>query len=139
MNWHAACTCKMDMAYDTMAVVDSKARVIGVKNLRVVDASAFALLTPGHLNHRTALPVTYSADFIHSSCNNCFMELRFTGSHFSIFLISCKNFFLSCPSRVVSLCSRNTRGSDSIVGFKLPRQGRLGIMLERMRRGESQR
>jgi len=30
-----------------MAVVDSKARVIGVKALRVVDASAFPLLPPG--------------------------------------------------------------------------------------------
>ena len=29
-------------------VVDSKARVIGVKGLRVVDVSAFALLPPGH-------------------------------------------------------------------------------------------
>lgn len=48
MNWHAACTCKMGRVNDTMAVVDSKARVIGVQNLRVVDASAFALLPPGH-------------------------------------------------------------------------------------------
>lgn len=28
MNWHAACTCKMDMVNDTMAVVDSKARLL---------------------------------------------------------------------------------------------------------------
>ena len=33
---------------DPNAVVDSKARVIGVSNLRVVDASAFPLLVPGH-------------------------------------------------------------------------------------------
>ena len=33
---------------DPMAVVDSKARVIGVQGLRVVDASAFPLLPPGH-------------------------------------------------------------------------------------------
>jgi choline dehydrogenase len=31
-----------------MAVVDSKARVIGVSGLMVVDGSAFALLPPGH-------------------------------------------------------------------------------------------
>lgn len=46
--WHASCTNKMGMVNDTMAVVDSKARVIGVQNLRVVDASSFALLPPGH-------------------------------------------------------------------------------------------
>ncbi|KAF1911675.1 GMC oxidoreductase [Ampelomyces quisqualis] len=46
--WHASCTCKMGKVDDPDAVVDSKARVIGVKGLRVVDASAFALLPPGH-------------------------------------------------------------------------------------------
>jgi choline dehydrogenase len=48
MNWHAAATCRMGRRNDSMAVVDSKARVIGVDGLRVVDASAFALLPPGH-------------------------------------------------------------------------------------------
>jgi choline dehydrogenase-like flavoprotein len=33
---------------DPTAVVDNKARVIGVQGLRVVDASSFALLPPGH-------------------------------------------------------------------------------------------
>lgn len=46
--WHASCTCKMDKSDHLDAVVDSKARVIGVTGLRVVDASAFALLPPGH-------------------------------------------------------------------------------------------
>lgn len=45
---HAACTCKMGRSNDTMAVVDSQARVFGVKGLRVVDAYSFALLPPGH-------------------------------------------------------------------------------------------
>lgn len=46
--WHAACTCRMGKRDDPTAVVDSSARVIGVDGLRVVDASAFALLPPGH-------------------------------------------------------------------------------------------
>ncbi|KAK8122847.1 hypothetical protein PG984_011517 [Apiospora sp. TS-2023a] len=46
--WHASCTCRMGKADDPDAVVDSNARVIGVTGLRVVDASAFALLPPGH-------------------------------------------------------------------------------------------
>jgi choline dehydrogenase len=47
--WHASSTCSMGRLNDTNAVVDSKARVIGVEGLRVVDASAFPMLTPGHL------------------------------------------------------------------------------------------
>ena len=46
--FHAAATCSMGKTSDPKAVVDSKARVIGVKSLRVVDASAFPLLPPGH-------------------------------------------------------------------------------------------
>lgn len=46
--FHAAATCAMGKTSDPKAVVDSKARVIGVKNLRVVDAAAFPLLPPGH-------------------------------------------------------------------------------------------
>ncbi|KAL8831535.1 MAG: hypothetical protein Q9191_000813 [Dirinaria sp. TL-2023a] len=45
--YHAAATCKMGNATDDMAVVDSRARVFGVQNLRVVDASAFPFLPPG--------------------------------------------------------------------------------------------
>ena len=46
--FHAAATCSMGKISDPNAVVDSKARVIGVQRLRVVDASAFPLLPPGH-------------------------------------------------------------------------------------------
>ena len=46
--YHGACTCIMGSANDSMAVVDSHARVIGVKGLRVVDASSFGVLPPGH-------------------------------------------------------------------------------------------
>jgi choline dehydrogenase len=46
--YHASATCKMGRSNDTLAVVDPKARVYGVHGLRVVDASAFPFLPPGH-------------------------------------------------------------------------------------------
>lgn len=46
--YHASATCKMGRRDDAMAVVDSKAKVFGVRGLRVVDASAFPFLPPGH-------------------------------------------------------------------------------------------
>ncbi|TKA37492.1 hypothetical protein B0A54_11450 [Friedmanniomyces endolithicus] len=46
--YHASGTNKMGCKNDTMAVVDSNAFVFGTKNLRVVDASAFPFLPPGH-------------------------------------------------------------------------------------------
>ncbi|KAL8759408.1 MAG: hypothetical protein Q9199_000777 [Rusavskia elegans] len=45
---HASATCAMGRRNNTNAVVDSKAKVFGVQGLRVVDASAFPLLPPGH-------------------------------------------------------------------------------------------
>lgn len=45
---HASCTCKMGKRDDMTAVIDSRARVIGVHGLRVVDASSFPFLLPGH-------------------------------------------------------------------------------------------
>lgn len=46
--YHAASTCKMGVSNDSMAVLDSQARVYGTQNLRVVDASSFPFLPPGH-------------------------------------------------------------------------------------------
>ncbi|KAI1476103.1 putative GMC oxidoreductase [Daldinia eschscholtzii] len=46
--YHGSCTCAMGPKDNEMTVVDSTAKVIGVQNLRVVDASAFPLLPPGH-------------------------------------------------------------------------------------------
>lgn len=43
---HASCTCKIGAEEDPMAVLDSRFRVRGTKNLRVVDASVFPR-TPG--------------------------------------------------------------------------------------------
>lgn len=46
--FHAASTCSMGKYSDKMAVVDNHARVFGVSGLRVVDASVFPFLPPGH-------------------------------------------------------------------------------------------
>ncbi|KAJ5780666.1 Glucose-methanol-choline oxidoreductase [Penicillium paradoxum] len=46
--YHASATCKMGRTNDSMAVVDSHANVIGMQGLRVVDASSFPFLPPGH-------------------------------------------------------------------------------------------
>ncbi|KAE8349817.1 hypothetical protein BDV28DRAFT_140411 [Aspergillus coremiiformis] len=46
--YHASSTCKMGQREDPLAVLDSSARVYGVQRLRVVDASSFPFLPPGH-------------------------------------------------------------------------------------------
>ena len=46
--YHAAGMCKIGNSRDGMAVTDSRAIVYGRQNLRVVDASAFPFLPPGH-------------------------------------------------------------------------------------------
>lgn len=46
--WHAACTCRMGRQGEEGAVLDAKARVFGVRGVRVVDASSFPTLPPGH-------------------------------------------------------------------------------------------
>lgn len=55
--WHAASTCRMGKSkmnngvperVNEMDVIDSQARVFGVDALRVVDASSFPFLPPGH-------------------------------------------------------------------------------------------
>ncbi|KAK6079052.1 glucose-methanol-choline oxidoreductase [Seiridium cupressi] len=45
--YHASATCAMGTADDPLAVVDSRGKVFGTKNLRVVDASALPFLPPG--------------------------------------------------------------------------------------------
>lgn len=50
---HGTSTCMMGQANETMAVVDSHARVFGVKDLRVIDSSSFRFTPPGHTQGAT--------------------------------------------------------------------------------------
>ncbi|KAG9949366.1 alcohol oxidase, partial [Aureobasidium melanogenum] len=69
--WHASCTCAMGKLDDPMAVLDSKARVIGVNALRVVDASSFPFLPPGHPQATVyALAEKIAADVIGDALRN---------------------------------------------------------------------
>ncbi|KAF2174276.1 GMC oxidoreductase, partial [Zasmidium cellare ATCC 36951] len=63
--YHAAGTCKMGTVDDSMAVVDSQARVYGLQNLRVVDSSAFPFLPPGHPQATVYMLAEKIADDIH--------------------------------------------------------------------------
>ncbi|KAJ5239255.1 hypothetical protein N7468_003874 [Penicillium chermesinum] len=66
--WHASCTCKMGTSKDAMAVIDSRARVFGVQKLRVVDASSFPFLPPGHPQSTVyMLAEKIADDIIHNS------------------------------------------------------------------------
>ncbi len=60
--YHPSCSCKM--GEDGMAVVDSKLRVRGIKNLRVVDSSVFPTIPNGNLNSPTIMLAERAADII---------------------------------------------------------------------------
>ena len=50
VSYHPAGTCKMGREEDPYAVVDSQLRVMGLRNLRVIDASIMPTLTSGNTN-----------------------------------------------------------------------------------------
>ncbi|PQE26804.1 Choline dehydrogenase protein [Rutstroemia sp. NJR-2017a BVV2] len=72
--YHTAATNAMGKSTDPKAVVDSKAKVIGVNNLRVVDASAFPFLPPGH-PQSTVCKYTYSLNMGFLFTNLCARRL----------------------------------------------------------------
>jgi choline dehydrogenase len=71
---HASCSCRMGRPDDPMAVVDSHFRVIGTKNLRIVDASVFPrvpgffIVTPIYMISEKAADVIV-ADAAQAGCN----------------------------------------------------------------------
>ena len=65
--YHAAGTCAMGKREDKRAVVDSSARVFGVKGLRVVDNSASPFAVPGHPQSTVYMLAEKIAHLIRSS------------------------------------------------------------------------
>ena len=71
----------MGRANDTTAVVDSHARVRGVSNLRVVDASAFPILPPGQPQSTACKLCSPSVSHLHGlCCGNIELTCYFSGT-----------------------------------------------------------
>jgi len=67
--YHPTGTCKMGTKNDPTAVVDEELRVIGVENLRVIDASIFPEITSGNTNAPSIMVGEKGADLIKKSYN----------------------------------------------------------------------
>ena len=65
--FHPVGTCKMGRADDTLAVVDSQLRVIGVAGLRVADASIMPNITSGNTNSPTIMIAERAAELIQAA------------------------------------------------------------------------
>jgi len=62
--YHPSCTCKMGSEKNSLAVVNSSGKVIGIEKLRVVDSSIFPSITNGNLNAPTLMVAEKMADVI---------------------------------------------------------------------------
>jgi choline dehydrogenase len=67
---HASCTCKIGADNDPGAVLDSKFRVRGVRNLRVVDASVFPRI-PGFFIVTPIYMISEKAADVILECADC--------------------------------------------------------------------
>ncbi|UZE26074.1 choline dehydrogenase [Pseudomonas sp. B21-056] len=62
--YHPCGTCKMGQKKDPMAVVDSQLRVLGVDNLRVIDASVFPSVPSANINAATIMLAEKASDIL---------------------------------------------------------------------------
>ena len=62
--YHPTCTCKIGADDDEMAVLDTKCRVRGIDNLRIVDSSIFPSVPNGNTNAPTIMVGEKAADII---------------------------------------------------------------------------
>ena len=62
--YHPVGTCKMGALNDSTAVVDSSLKVIGIQNLRVIDASVMPRIVGGNTNAATVMIGEKGVDMI---------------------------------------------------------------------------
>ena len=60
--YHPSCTNKM--GFDKMSVVNDETKVIGIKNLRVIDSSIMPDIVSGNLNAATLMIAEKASDII---------------------------------------------------------------------------
>merc|ERR1712142_1321012 len=66
--YHPSCTCKMGQESDPLTVLDPSCKVLGLNNLRVVDASSMPSVVSGNLNGPVVMLAEKAADIILGKC-----------------------------------------------------------------------